>query len=251
MINLGRGLWKESKMVQNHLSRLAAPRSWPVGRKGNKWITRTMPGPHSLYNSIPLSVLVKDMLRYSKTQKEVNFILNNGGVIIDKKIRKERGFPIGLMDVIEIPGLGEIYRLLYNKRGLFSLVSISKNESNLKLLKVIRKSIAKGEMFQITFHDGRNLLTKKFDGGVGDSVLFDLQNGGITKIVHLDKGSLIYLNGGAHIGMVARVKEIVRKRGLQKPRIVIEMDGKEYTTLVDYAFVVGSEKSELELEDKK
>jgi len=49
-----------------HLSTLAAPKSWPIKRKGIKWITRPKSGPHNLKSSLPLIVVLRDMLKLTK-----------------------------------------------------------------------------------------------------------------------------------------------------------------------------------------
>ncbi|MBI2148099.1 30S ribosomal protein S4e [Candidatus Woesearchaeota archaeon] len=238
-------------MVQNHLSRIAAPNSWSLKRKTNKWIARPMPGPHSLNHSFTLSFLLNNILEYAKTAKEVRKILNDGDVLIDNIVRKESKFPVGLMDVIEIPKLKEFYRITYNNKGKFSLISIKKDEAKLKLLKIIRKSAVKGGKLQLTFHDGRNILLDKFNGKIGDSVLFDFDKKNINKILNLEKGSLVYLSGGSHIGKLGKIKNVIKSKDLQKPKVTVDIDGNEYITLAEYIFVLGKDKPEINLEAKK
>jgi len=224
-------------MVQNHLSRLAAPKTWSLRRKTNKWITRPMPGPHPLKESFTLSFLLREVLNYAKTSKEIKKILNEDGVLVDGVVRKEYKYPVGLMDIIEIPKLEEHYRVVYDKNGKFVLVSVKKDESKLKLLKIINKCIVKGGKLQLTFHDGRNLLVDKFEGSVGDTVLFDLNKKAITKILNLQKGSLIYLSGGSHVGELGKVKDVLISKDLQEQKVVVEINKNEYITIAKYAFV--------------
>lgn len=234
-------------MVQNHLSRLAVPTAWPVSRKKTKWITRMMPGPHHSEGAIPLSVLLRDVLGYARTMKEIKLILNNNGVLLDKRARREYKYPVGLMDVVELPDLEEFYRVLYDRRGFIIVKKISAKESNLKILKIVRKSAVKNGMIQLTFHDGRNIKLEKPNADVGDSVLFDVSKKSIIKFIPLDSGSLVYLSGGTHIGGFGTVKEIIKAKNLQKPKVVVAIGGVEYTTPVEYVFVVGKGKSELDL----
>ncbi len=238
-------------MGQSHLLRLNAPKSWFLKRKGTKYITRSIPGPHPLKGSLTLSFMLRDILEYAKTAKEIKQVLNGKQVLVDKVARTDYKYPIGLMDVIDIPKLEESYRVVYNKKGRLNLVSINKSEADLKLLRIIRKTMVKGGQLQVTFHDGRNMLAKKFDGNIGDSVLFDLNKKTVGKILKLEKGSLVYLRGGTHVGNLGTVKDIIKARDLQKPKVIVEVDGKEYITLIDYAFVVGKGKTELKLENSK
>lgn len=238
-------------MVQNHLSRLAAPRCLGVKRKTTKWIARPMPGPHPLDACVTLSVLIRDVLEYAKTTKEVKMILNNKNILIDKKARTKYKFPVGLMDVVELPSLDEHYRMVYGTNGRLSLISIKKEQANLKLLKIVRKNVVRGGRMQLTFHDGRTILMDKFDGKVGDSVLFDIAKGDINKILHLAKDSLVYLSGGSHIGSFGRLKSVIKAKDLQSPKVVVDVGGKDYISFAKHVFVVGKDKPELELEVKK
>ena len=156
-----------------------------------------------------------------------------------------------LMDVVELPKLNETYRILFNNKGELSLVSINKTEANLKLLKIVRKNAVKNSKIQITFHDGKNLLMDKFEGRVGDTALFDLTKNSVTKWITLDKGVIVYLSGGKHIGNICKIKDVIRVKNLEKPKVVVEIEGTEYTTLMEYAFVVGEKHPELSLGDKK
>ncbi len=238
-------------MVKNHLSRIASPKSWFLKRKTTKWIAKPLPGPHSLNGSFTLSFLLRDILEYAKTAKEINTVLNAGNLLVDGVVRKERKFPVGFMDIIEISKLGEYYRVVYNRSGRFILVPIKKEESSIKLLKVVRKQVVSGGKLQLTFHDGKNILLEKFNGGVGDSVLFDLSKKNFGKIFSLDKDSLVYLSGGSHVGRLGKVKDVLKTKDLQKPKVVVEIEGTDYITTTEYAFVVGKDKPEVSLEAKK
>jgi len=84
-------------MGKNHLKRFAAPRTWAIERKRTKFIARPMPGPHPFKQSIALGVVLSELLGYTKTSKELNLILTNGEVLIDKKSRKAK-FPVGFKE---------------------------------------------------------------------------------------------------------------------------------------------------------
>ena len=49
-------------MSSHHLKRLAMPRSWPLPRKTSVWVTRPMPGAHSLEHCMPVSLVIRDVL---------------------------------------------------------------------------------------------------------------------------------------------------------------------------------------------
>ncbi len=234
-------------MGQNHISALAAPKTWKLNRKKNKWAVRTNPGPHPLKKSLPLTIAIKDLLGYAETAKEVNKILNDQQVRIDKKVRREYNYGIGLMDVIDIDKLNESYRVLYNQDGTLGLFKIKSNDSNLKILKVIKKTMLKKGRLQLTFHDGRNCIQKDTKLMVGDGIVFDIDKKNILKELKLERNSLVLLTGGKHIGKTAVVKEIIKAKNLEKAKVVITVDGSDYITLMDYAFTLGKNKPEVNL----
>lgn len=230
-------------MVQNHLSRLAAPKSWAVKRKTNKFIARPLSGPHALKQSLTLNYILKDLLGYAKTTQEVKLILNNGDVLINNVARKEHRFPVGVMDLIEIKKTQELFRVLFDKKGRIVLVPV---KDNVKLSKIIGKTVIRKGKLQVNLHDGCNVLANKFEGKVGDSVIIGEK--GIKNLLKLEKGSSIYLIGGKHIGIVGKVKDIIIGSGFSKSKVIYEFEGKDYETLKKYAFVVGKSKSEVTLQ---
>ena len=65
-----------------HLKRIRAPRSWTLKqRKGVTFIARPLPGSHKLSQSVTLNCIVKEMLTYAKTTKEVKLILHQGKIL--------------------------------------------------------------------------------------------------------------------------------------------------------------------------
>jgi small subunit ribosomal protein S4e len=70
---------------QKHLSRLAAPKTWPIERKRSKWVAKPVPGTHSIMFSMPLQVCLTDILKLAKNKNEVKRILQQGFVLVDGK----------------------------------------------------------------------------------------------------------------------------------------------------------------------
>ncbi|MEK9697836.1 MAG: 30S ribosomal protein S4e, partial [Candidatus Poseidoniales archaeon] len=73
-------------MSSNHLKRLAMPRSWPITRKTDIWVSRPNPGAHSLDLCIPVGVVIRDILQFANTMREVRYILQAGKVSVDGKV---------------------------------------------------------------------------------------------------------------------------------------------------------------------
>ena len=173
-----------------HIKRLAAPKTWVIHRKEHKWTTRQTPGPHSLSNSIPLNDVIKTFLGLASTTREVKKILNSGKILIDGKVRKDHKFPVGIMDVIDIPDLKKTYLLILNKRGSFSLKQYK--NSNEKIAKIINKTYLKNGKLKLNIYDGKNFIVTEKDYNVNDSVVLNLKENKISKHVKLEKGALIY-----------------------------------------------------------
>ncbi|HIH25988.1 30S ribosomal protein S4e [Candidatus Woesearchaeota archaeon] len=239
-------------MARNHLATIAAPKTLRVERKGGeKWIARARPGAHPLHRSLTLNYILKNVLKHAISTKEVNKILYEKNVTIDKKVRLDHKYGVGLMDIVEIEKLGESYRVLLNNNGELVLRKITKKDSELKILQVVKKTIIKKGKLQLTFHDGRNLLVDKTKLNIGDSVIFDLGKKQVVKEIPLENNSLALLSGGKHIGKLATIKDIIKVKNLEKPKVVVDIDGKEYITLMSYAFAVGKNKPEVSLGEKE
>lgn len=236
-------------MVKKHLARLAAPKSWPIERKKTKWVTRPNPSPHKLHDCIPLNLVIKELLNHAKTTREVKKILNKNKILVNKIARKNPKFPLGIMDVLEIPETNEYYRLFYNKKGKFILHKITKEEANLKPAKIIKKTILKKGKIQINFNDGRNLLVDKNDYKTNDVLLFELPNK-IKAHLKFEKGALILLTKGKHIGSVGILENIQKFQSSKQNKITFRIDKKLFETSENYAFVIGKEKPIISLPEK-
>lgn len=227
--------------MKKHLKRLAAPKSWKLRRKGIKFIARPMPGPHKLEESITLNVILKNLLSYAKTTREVKKILNDGKILVDKIVRKNYRFPVGVMDIIEIPSTNEYYILLHNKKGKFILKKISKEEADFKICKIIEKTILKKNKIQLNLYDGKNILVEKNDFKVGDSIVIVLPKNEIKKHLKFEKGASIYLIGGKHIGNTGILEEVHKFPGSQPAKIIFKSGKETFETLKKYTFVIEKE----------
>ncbi|MBW2977059.1 30S ribosomal protein S4e, partial [Candidatus Woesearchaeota archaeon] len=53
--------------MSKHLKRNFAPRNWKIKKKGMKFVTKPSPGPHKMNMSLPLNVIMRDILNCAKT----------------------------------------------------------------------------------------------------------------------------------------------------------------------------------------
>lgn len=226
-------------MVQNHLLRLVAPKSWPMTkRKGIRFITRPRSGPHKLIESISLNLLLKEVLHHASTTKEVKTILNQGKVLVNNRIVKDYKCPIGIMDIVSIPSTNEYYRVLIGENGKFSLNKISQEKANLKLCKIINKTLLGKNKLQLNFLDGRNQLTNHKEYKVGDTLVLNLDKNEIKDHLEFKKGASVYLINGKHKGEIAILEEISFSKGNRLHRIKLKKGNETFETLKDYTFVV-------------
>ncbi len=231
-----------------HMKRLNAPRAWNIPRKGKVWAPRTVPGAHPKEKSVPLLVVIRDMLKKADNAREAIKIIKEGKVLVDGRVIKEPKFGVGFMDVVSIPLIEEYYRVLYDKKGRIVLEQIDESEKDFKLCKIRNKTILKKGRLQLNLHDGRNQLADNDVYKTGDVIKITIPEQKIVKHIPLEKGSLVYLSGGKHAGITARVKEILPGTMTRKPIVVLESeDGKEIRALKDHAFVIGKDKPEVKV----
>ena len=224
-------------MVKRHLKRLVAPRSWKIKRKGITFVTRPNPGMHSKKNSTSINVVLRDMLNYAKTTRDVKMILADKGILVDKKQVKDHRFSVGIMDIIEMPKIKKCFRVLLNKKGNICLVEIKGDEAGIKLCKIVEKTVIKKGKIQINLNDGRNVITDKNNYNTGDTLVIEVPEQKIKEHLKFEKGSFVYLSGGKHKGESGIADEIKNSIIKVKPE-----SGESFETSKKFAFVIGKDK---------
>jgi len=225
----------------SHLKRLSMPKSWPIKRKGIKFVIKSKPGPHSLDTSIPLGIVLRDILRYCNTMREAKFILNNKIILVDGRRRKDYRFPVGLFDIIRIADIEGAFRVVFDEKGGIKL--ISDKPLDVKLCKIVGKNKIKGKM-QLKFSDGKTLILDKEGYNVGDSLFVNLPKMDVKEHIKFEKGALIYLTGGKHIGETGRIDDVVADNIIYKNDKNVLV-----ATLKKYAFPVGKDKSLIKIKE--
>ncbi len=221
---------------KRHTKRLAAPKALQLLRKENRWVKTTIAGSHSKAFSIPLVVLLRDMLKVVSTTAEAKKVLNAGKVTIDGRIIANPGFSIGLMDVVTVQG-GDSF-VIINKKG--KLLPVKTTANTYKLCKVTGKHVTKNGKVQLSLHDGRSLIVK--DGkpySTGDTLKLEIPSAKVLEHYKLEKGSTCYVFRGRHAGETGSLVEIHVFPGITPSNAKITTpSGKEAITLKDYIFVV-------------
>ncbi|MEN4007225.1 MAG: 30S ribosomal protein S4e [Methanobacteriaceae archaeon] len=230
---------------RKHLKRYKAPKHWPIHPKENKWTVKPNAGPHAIEESLPLLLVVRDILGVADNSREAKRIINNGDILVDGRIRKDYKYPVGFMDVIEIPK--SVYRVLPDEKGRLILHPIPEENKGFKLCKITDKTTIKGGKTQLNLHDGRNYLD---DGKykVGDVIILKVPDQEIDDVISFEEGTIGLITGGKHIGEIGRIKEINISRSSMPNTAQMETENKKsFLTLKDYVFVIGKDEAAITL----
>jgi small subunit ribosomal protein S4e len=187
------------------------------------------------------------MLNLTTTLTETRRVITQGHVKVDGRIRKDYKFPVGLMDVIEIPDTNTRLRVVPDSRHLLQLVKITKKEQTLKPCKITGKNtVAKGHV-QLHLHDGRTILLPVADPKAklketyspGDTLLIKLPDQTIQNHVPLKKGITAVITGGDHTGFVGKLTKVDPENQLG----TLKGSGdKTILTAIRYVFPLGEDK---------
>jgi small subunit ribosomal protein S4e len=230
--------------MSNDMKRLTAPRSWPVPRKSHVWITSPSPGPHSIEISMPIMIIIRDMLHLCDTAAEGVKLLHAGEIKVDGRVVKNHRFPVGLMDVVSIPKIGQNYRVVIDQNDKLRLVSVPTGKEAWKLCRIEKKTTLPGGKTQLNLHDGRNVIVAKDSWKSGDVVKLEVPSQKILETYKLTKGSIVLVIAGAHAGELETVEEYIITRS-SAPNLVKFKDGT--VTVKGNIFVVGAKVPEISL----
>ena len=178
---------------------------WPVAKKGNKYVATSS---HNNSNSIPLSVVMRDVLKMVRTTRELKNALNEKQVTVSGKEIRDTNYPVGLFDVIGAGGKN--FRVVLGTNKKFKLEETKKSEE--KIVKIIGKKNLGKKGIQFNLSDGRNVLSKD-DAKVDDSAIVNLKDGKISKIVKMEKGNEGYVIHGKHTGISGKILETMERGG--------------------------------------
>ena len=218
-------------MASNHLKRLAMPRSWPLPRKTTIWVTRPLPGAHGLERCMPLTIVIRDVLGYARSAREVRRILNEG---LHDRWPSRQGTPSRCRSHGCHP-VGRTLPMCPRRQWEARYRKISGNDASWKVCRIETKTTIKGGITQIGLHDGRSIrLPEDAEYSTGDSLKLSLPDQEVIEHLPFVSGSRFYIIGGSHVGELANVEDIVIKRSSMSNEVQFEGFG----TIVDHAFVV-------------
>ena len=231
---------------RKHLKRYKAPKSRPIHPKEDTWTVKPSAGSHAIIDSIPLTLVIRDILKLADNAREAKRIINSGNVLVDGRVVKDYKFPVGFMDIIEIPKTGESYRVLLDRNVRLQLNLIEENDS--KLCKIVNKTTIKGGKTQLNLHDGRNVLVEEDEYSAFDVVCLGVPEQEIKENFKFEEGVVVLVTGGKHTGELGKVQEVIVDQSSKANTVIIEKANKDtFLTLKDYAFVIGKDEPAIDL----
>ena len=242
---------------RRHLKRKPAPAFWPIHRKEAVWTVKPNAGRHAIEHSLPLALVLREMLGLARTLSEVKAILSRGNVMVDGNVEREELFPTGLMDVISIAGVEKWFRVLPSVKGLI-LHPVTEDETGLKLCRVEDKTVLKKGNVQLNLHDGRNMIIKvkeasKPEEGVFnalDTLKVGLPDQKILGHFKLVEGAPALIAGGKNIGKHGKIIAVERREAQKRKNALVTIEdarGSRFQTTVEYVFVTGDSKPHISL----
>jgi len=188
-------------------------------------------------------LVVREYLGLARTARETDRLLSEKRVLVDGRVRKDSKFPVGLMDVVQLPALNKNYRVLLDARGRLILHKIPQAEAKFKPCKVIRKDVVSGGKIQLTFNDGKTLSGDFGEFKLRDVAKLSLPDLKILERITYEKGNAALVTGGRNVGRTGKIVEVKLIEGTQPNIVVLEAaDGTTFQTPEGYVFVVGKEK---------
>jgi small subunit ribosomal protein S4e len=224
-----------------------------LNKLGGEWAPRPSQGPHKLRECLPLTLVLRNRLKYALTRREVMMIVMRKLVKVDHKVRTDVTFPAGFQDVITLDNTGENFRLLYDVKGRFVLKNISPAEAKFKLCRVSNVARAKkasigrnpffagqkGAIPYLTTHDGRTIRYADPDIKVNDTVKVDLTTGKIAGSIKFEVGNLAMITRGANMGRIGVISSIEKHPGSFDIVHCKDKLGHHFATRKNNVFVIG------------
>ena len=223
------------------LKRQMAPQFWGISRKDKRFVITVKPGSHNKDQSVPTAVFLRDMLKIVTSLREAKASIYSGKVKVDGVVRKSLHHSIGLMDVVELENVSDIYRLVPMEGKLLRPLKINETEKTKKLVRVKSKStISKGRM-QIGFHDGRSVISDT-QVSVGDSCLIEIPDQKIIEVIKLEAGCQALVTRGINAGQIGKVESIEEGTFILPKRAVLVLGERKIEIPADIIMVIGKEE---------
>ncbi|MBT4166317.1 hypothetical protein HOE04_04735 [archaeon] len=197
-----------------YLNRNNFGKFWPIARKGSKYVARSS---HNLGESIPLMIVMRDILKLVRTKKELKKLINEKQIKINGKLIQVVNYPICLFDVLSLEVMKKNYKMVLLESKKFGFEEIADKDAKSRVYKVLDKKILSKGVVQLNLNSGKNVLSKE-KVGIGDGIVLDF-SGKILGVVKLDKGSNAVVIEGKHAGNKGKIEHVFERGGKKLVKI--------------------------------
>ncbi|XP_050226327.1 40S ribosomal protein S4-like [Mercurialis annua] len=227
--------------LKKHLKRVNAPKHWRLNKLGGAFAPKTSSGPGNSRECLPLILILRDVLKYALTGAEVNSILMQRLAAVDGKVRTDKTYPAGFMDVISIPKTGENFRVLYDTKGMFRLHSIRDDEAKFKLCKVRSVQFGQKGISYLNTYDGRTIRYPDPLIKANDTIKLDIESNKVAGFIKFDVGNVVMVTGGRNRGRVGVIKNREKhSKGSFESVHIVDEAGHEFATRIANVFTIGN-----------
>lgn len=221
-----------------HIKRLTLPKILPVSRKGLRYVKKPSAGRHPHISSMSMLMLLHEVLQVCKDEREARLVLSAGKVLLDGRVAKDPGIPVGLMDVVSIPAFNVCYQMVVASGHL--VPTVVPTDTTSKLCKITGKKLIAGGRIQLTLNDGRSYVIEREEDrfSVGDTLKIKFPKQGLAGFIKLEKGSRCYVYAGKHSGKLGTLEEVLERAGSAPADVRLDVGGSKMITRKDYVLAV-------------
>ncbi len=228
------------------LKRQMAPQFWGITRKDKRFVVTVKPGPHKKHYSVPTAVFLRDMLKIVTSLREAKTAIYSGRVKIDGVVRKSLHHAIGLMDVVELQDVSDVYRLVPTEDKLLKPIKINESEKSKKLVRVTSKTTINKGKLQIGFHDGRSTISDT-KVNVGDTCLIQIPEQKIIEVIKLETGCQGLVTRGNNAGQIGKIEAIEEGTFILPKRVILALGERKIEIPADIIMPIGKEEPIIQL----
>jgi len=198
-----------------YLKRNNINKFWPIPKKGTKYLAFAT---HDHYGSTPLIIIMREVLKLVKNKKELKKLINEKQVQINHKYVKETNYPLNLFDILTLPGIKKNYKIGLSENKKIVLEEVNNEKADLKIFKIIGKKILPKKKVQLNLMQGKNIILEE-KAKVGDSLVLNLKNNKVIKIIPMEKGKEAFVIKGRHMGAKGKILDIIERGGKEIAKI--------------------------------
>lgn len=228
------------------LKRQMAPQFWGIARKDKRFVITTKPGPHKKSYAIPTAVFLRDTLKIVSSLREAKASIYSGKVKIDGVVRKSLHHAIGLMDVIELENVSDIYRLVPTEGKILKPIKIKDAEKSKKLVRIVTKTTINKGKTQTGFHDGRSTLAE-VNGKVGDTCVMQIPDQKVLEVIKLEAGCQGLVTRGINAGQIGKIESVEEGTFILPKRVILILGDRKIEIPADVIMPIGKEEPVIQL----